>query len=198
MGGVDSSLALRCRPHGRELRPTEAGRRVACAGGCDFPVEGGVTRCVASQRYAGGFGLQWNAFRQTQLDSATGATISRDRLTRILGGSLEPVAGRLVLEVGCGAGRFTEVLLDAGARVVAVDLSSAVDADFANNGHHPDLAIWQADVTALPFASGQFDAVVAVGMVQHTPSPELDDRRARRAAPAGRPAGPRPLRARRR
>ena len=172
MGAVDSSIALRCRPHGCELRPTEGSRRVACSDGCDFPVDDGVARCVASQRYAGGFGLQWNAYRRTQLDSATGTTISRDRLTRVLGGSLDEVAGRLVLEVGCGAGRFTEVLLKAGARVVAVDLSAAVDANFANNGHRSGLTIFQADVTALPFAPGQFDVVLAIGMVQHTPDPE--------------------------
>jgi len=122
--------------------------------------------------YASSFGLQWNAYRRTQLDSATGTTISRDRLTRMLGGSLDAVSGRLVLEVGCGAGRFTEVLLDAGARVVAVDLSSAVDANIANNGDHPHLAVFQADVTELPFAPGQFEVVVAIGMVQHTPDPE--------------------------
>lgn len=163
---------LLCRPHQEGLARSVKGSRWGCAAGCDLRVEGGVTRCVTSQNYAGGFGLQWNAFRRTQLDSMTGTTISRDRLRRILGGSLVPVAGSLVLEVGCGAGRFTEVLLDAGARVVAVDLSSAVDANFSNNGDHPRLSIFQADVMALPFAPGQFDVVIAVGMVQHTPSPE--------------------------
>jgi SAM-dependent methyltransferase len=131
-----------------------------------------VIRAVAGDSYSTSFGLQWNAFRRTQLDSVTGTTISRDRLTRVLGGSLEPVAGRLVLEVGCGAGRFTEILLGAGARVVAVDLSSAVDANFANNGAHPQLLICQADVMSLPFAPAQFDVVVAIGMIQHTPDPE--------------------------
>ncbi len=127
---------------------------------------------VKAVGYSHSFGLQWNAFRKIQLDSVTGTSISRDRLTGLLGGSLEPVAGRLVLEVGCGAGRFTEVLLAAGARVVAVDLSSAVDANVANNGDSPRLAVFQANVTALPFAPGQFDVVLAIGMVQHTPDPE--------------------------
>jgi SAM-dependent methyltransferase len=154
------------------LRLLADGDFVGCNSGCGLPVKRDVIRCANLESYASSFGLQWNAFRKTQLDSATGTTISRDRLTRLLGGSLEPITGRLVLEVGCGAGRFTEVLLDAGARVVAVDLSSAVDANFANNGTRPQLLICQADVMSLPFAPGQFDIVVAVGMIQHTPSPE--------------------------
>ena len=35
-----------------------------------------------------------------------------------------------------------------------------------------ELLICQADVMSLPFAPAQFDVVVAVGMIQHTPDPE--------------------------
>ena len=121
---------LRCLAHQAALAAdpgpeVETSTGLACALGCRVPVEGGVPRFTASESYAAGFGLQWIAHARTQLDSATGTRISRDRLARCLGG-LEAVAGRAVLEVGCGAGRFTEVLLDAGARVVACDLSRAV------------------------------------------------------------------------
>jgi SAM-dependent methyltransferase len=77
-----------------------------------------------------------------------------------------------VLEVGCGAGRFTEVLLDAGARVFACDLSVAVEANAANCGARPGHFVCQADALALPAARGAFELVVALGMLQHTPSPE--------------------------
>src|SRR6187397_1731582 len=46
--------------------------------------------------------------------------------------------GRVVLEAGCGAGRFTELLLAGGARVVAFDLSRAVEANRENCGHWPE------------------------------------------------------------
>lgn len=181
---------LRCLAHGAGLAAdpgpaVEESGRLVCAKGCRVPVEGGVPRFVATESYAAGFGLQWTAHPRTQLDSATGTRISRDRLARCLGG-LERVAGRSVLEVGCGAGRFTEVLLDAGARVFACDLSRAVVANHANFRGRAGYFVCQADLMALPVAPGSFDVVVALGVLQHTPRPEAA---ARALASALRPGG---------
>jgi 2-polyprenyl-3-methyl-5-hydroxy-6-metoxy-1,4-benzoquinol methylase len=161
---------LRCITHQQPL--SEAGSNLRCAGGCIFPLVNGVPRFVDSSNYAAGFGLQWNQFRKTQLDSYTHTTISKDRLTHALGGSLEILKGRTVLEVGCGAGRFTEVMLEADARVVACDLSSAVEANYANHGERSHYFVCQADVRALPFSLHSFDFVICLGVIQHTPSPE--------------------------
>ena len=45
-----------------------------------------------------------------------------------------------ILEVGSGAGRFTEVLVTTGATVISCDLSSAVDANYRNNGTQREFA----------------------------------------------------------
>ncbi|HYN86228.1 MAG TPA: class I SAM-dependent methyltransferase, partial [Pyrinomonadaceae bacterium] len=167
---------LRCREHGLPLASdtdeVEASSSLRCGEGCGVPVVGGIPRFVGPSSYASGFGLQWVAFRKTQLDSHTGTGISRERLARCLGGSVEVVRGRSVLEVGCGAGRFTELMLGAGARVFACDLSQAVEANHANCRHFPDYFVCQADVRQLPAAPGSFDFVVCLGVIQHTPDPE--------------------------
>lgn len=168
---------LACRPHGEPFalaghEPPDKSSVVRCVRGCTIPVVGRIPRFVESSGYASGFGLQWNRFRKTQLDSHTGATISRNRLSRCLGGSLDVVRGRSVLEVGCGAGRFTEILLEAGARVFACDLSDAVDANYENCGGSPGYFICQADIHELPVRPGSFDVVLCLGVVQHTPEPE--------------------------
>ena len=172
---------LQCVPHGERFAlgggladrdDVERATALTCAAGCRVPVIRGVPRFVASDNYAAAFGWQWTHFRRSQLDSHTGTTISRDRLTRCLGGSLHVVRGKTVLEAGCGAGRFTEILLDAGARVVAADLSSAVEANYTNCGTSADYFVCQADIRRLPVAPHAFDVVVCLGVVQHTPQPE--------------------------
>jgi len=77
-----------------------------------------------------------------------------------------------VLEVGCGAGRFTEVLAATGASVTSVDLSSAVEANQDNFPQDQRHRVLQADVLRLPFAPGQYDVVFCLGVIQHTPDPE--------------------------
>jgi SAM-dependent methyltransferase len=137
-----------------------------------FPVVAAIPRFVASEGYASSFGLQWTLHRETQLDSRTGKPISRERLERCLGQPLSSLRGVDVLEAGCGAGRFTELLVAAGAGVHAVDLSHAVEANRANVGDHANYVVAQADILELPFPSGSFDVTLCLGVLQHLPNPE--------------------------
>lgn len=142
-------------------------------GGCTrhFPVVAGIPRFVPAENYAASFGFQWNRFRRTQLDSHSGSPISANRFARETGWTRTELAGKLVLDAGCGAGRFSEIALADGATVVAVDYSNAVDACRANL---PDanLHVVQADLYALPFAPASFDYVYSLGVIQHTPDVE--------------------------
>ena len=88
------------------------------------------------------------------------------------------IKGKLILDAGCGAGRFTDVAAQLGARVVACDLSSAIEACRANcaepEGMSPlrgEVAQVQANLLDLPFRAGVFDAVFCMGVIQHTPDP---------------------------
>lgn len=143
-------------------------RCAAC--GSVYPVRNAIPRFVPQENYAQSFGYQWNAHRKTQLDSHTGLTISRDRLFQVSGWP-ESMPGQLVLEAGSGAGRFTEALLDTQASVYSFDLSSAVEANRENNGHRPNLHLFQASLDRLPFRKGSFDKVCCLGVLQHTPDP---------------------------
>ncbi len=143
---------------------------LACA--AQYPVVRGIPRFVPASNYADNFGFQWNRFRKTQLDSESGVPISRKRFVDQTGWSPELLRGQLVLDVGCGAGRFAEIALSLGARVVALDYSSAVDACRANLGHYEALDIVQGDIYALPFKRGAFPFVYCLGVLQHTPDVE--------------------------
>ena len=134
-----------------------------------YPIERYVPRFVPADNYSRSFGFQWNRFSRTQLDSATGQPISRTRFFAQSAWQPAAMAGKRTLDLGCGAGRFAEVALGTGARVVAVDYSGAVDACRRNLGSHPQLDVVQADVYRLPFAREQFEFVYCFGVLQHTP-----------------------------
>ncbi len=146
-----------------------SGCLVAEGGGNRYPIRDFIPRFVPESNYADNFGMQWNLFRQTQLDSYSGRPISADRFWKATGWSPEELDGKWVLDVGCGSGRFTEVGLEAGAKIVALDYSSAVDACYANLSHHPNLHVVQGDIYALPFVKNFFPFVYSLGVLQHTP-----------------------------
>jgi 2-polyprenyl-3-methyl-5-hydroxy-6-metoxy-1,4-benzoquinol methylase len=139
----------------------------------EIPVVKGIPRFVPLSNYASAFGEQWKRYRLTQLDSYTGVPITEKRMERCFGEkNFNSLAGKTVLEAGCGAGRFTEILLKKNARVVSIDLSDAVEANAENFPLNENHLIVQADITRLPFAPGQFDVVMCLGVIQHTPNPE--------------------------
>jgi SAM-dependent methyltransferase len=170
---IDTSL-LRCLLHDPPLplHLSDDSLRLLCPAGHATPIVNGIPRFVPDESYASAFGAQWKKFRQTQLDSYTGVPLSAVRLAHVAGGSLDIFKGKLVLEAGCGAGRFTEVLLKAGATVQAVDISKAVEANYETCHQYPAYRVCQADILKVPVEPGQFEAVVCVGVIQHTPSPE--------------------------
>lgn len=163
---------LECHPHKKTLKKNDEGTKFLCGSGCEFPILKDIPRFVPLENYASSFGLQWNEYRKTQLDSFTGVPVSRTRLERMMGGNLAAIKGKTVLEAGCGAGRFTEVMLDAGARVCAVDLSTAVEANYDNCKKYENYFVCQANILEMPLKASQFDIVVCVGVIQHTPDPE--------------------------
>jgi 2-polyprenyl-3-methyl-5-hydroxy-6-metoxy-1,4-benzoquinol methylase len=161
---------LVCQKHKMELARLES--EYQCSAGCHFEIINQLPRFVEAENYATSFGFQWNKFRLTQLDSFTGLTISKERLTRMSGGSLSIFKNKYVLEAGCGAGRFTEIMLKCGANVFACDLSDAIEANYDNCSQYENYFGCQADILALPVKSDSFDIVVCIGVIQHTPNPE--------------------------
>ena len=89
-------------------------------------------------------------------------------LTRLV--PFDSVAGKTVLEVGCGAGVDLARFAKGGARVTGVDLAqSAIDLARTNFNQQRLSGEFQvADGEHLPFPDNAFDIVYAHGVVQHT------------------------------
>lgn len=139
--------------------------------GKSYSVVDFIPRFVSESNYADSFGLQWNKFRTTQLDSETGISFTIDNFWKNTKWSPDSLREKNVLEVGSGAGRYTEVLLAAGAKVVSFDYSNAVDANYKNNSNS-NLLLFQGDLYNIPLPNQSFDFVFCYGVLQHTPDPE--------------------------
>src|SRR5947209_6401838 len=143
MMNADLLSLLRCP---RCRGPLDVADALACPGcGASYPIVGGVSR-FAGESYAASFGRQWNRYDVARPEE--------DEATFRVKAGVDPrdLAGRLVLDAGCGGGRYARLLGRAGARVLGVDLSSAVDKAAALCADLPDVTIVQADLLDPPVA----------------------------------------------
>ena len=81
------------------------------------------------------------------------------------------LAGKLILDAGCGNGKLDTLIAGTGATVIAMDFSSSVEQAHRRNTH-PNAQYVQADVQFPPFAAGTFDIVHCSGVLIHTNNTE--------------------------
>ncbi len=152
---------------------TASGDGLLQDGAIVFPFINGAYRIVQDDNYTENFGYQWNRFAGTQLDKTSNLDISKLRFFAETNWDKEDLTGKNILEVGSGAGRFSQIMLDfTKGNLYSVDYSNAVEANFKNNGPHERLHIFQASIYEMPFAKAQFDKVICLGVLQHTPDVE--------------------------
>jgi SAM-dependent methyltransferase len=161
---------LRCPTCGRAVVGDGAGGYVCPQCEKGYPIKEGVACFVDSGSYAESFGFQWHLYSQTQLDNDQ-CRVSESDFRKRTGLKPADLKGKLVLDVGCGMGRFAEVATRWGARVVGIDLSAAAQVA-ARNLSSRDFVALQADVFALPFAAESFDLIYSIGVLHHTPDCE--------------------------
>ena len=138
-----------------------------------FPFINGAYRVVTNDNYTENFGFQWNRFAATQIDKISALDISKKRFFAETGWDKEDLTDKNILEVGSGAGRFTQIVLDfTKGDLYSIDYSNAVEINFKNNGPNERLKLFQASIYELPFAPAQFDKVFCLGVLQHTPDVE--------------------------
>ena len=71
-----------------------------------YPIINHIPRFVTGENYASNFGVQWNKFAKTQLDSFSGLMITENRFFAATGWNKSSMKGKWILDLGCGAGRF--------------------------------------------------------------------------------------------
>jgi 2-polyprenyl-3-methyl-5-hydroxy-6-metoxy-1,4-benzoquinol methylase len=80
------------------------------------------------------------------------------------------VPATLFLDVGCGYGRFSHTIAEAGYEVVGIDLSTtSIELAYDYVGKRENVHLVQCDLTKPPFKENTFDYVFSVGVLHHTP-----------------------------
>jgi ubiquinone/menaquinone biosynthesis C-methylase UbiE len=87
----------------------------------------------------------------------------------------ETELGEHVLEIGAGPGAATEELRKRARRVTSIDYSHTFAVGLAQRTTSTNGAVLQGDVSTLPFPGKTFSAAIAVLVLHHLKSPELQE-----------------------
>jgi len=85
-----------------------------------------------------------------------------------------PLAGKKVLDVGCGGGILTESMVKLGADVTGIDMGEKALNVAKLHALESELEINYQKITAEEFAekhAGEFDVVSCLEMLEHVPAP---------------------------
>jgi SAM-dependent methyltransferase len=117
-----------------------------------------------------GFGYEWQKFDDQIVD--TYMTDKTNFLDFIAPVTPDFFRDKIVLDAGCGMGRFLKLAADFGSReVIGVDLSQSVDVAYQHVRHLPNAHVIQADIMALPLKQS-FDYIFSVGVLQFLEKPQ--------------------------
>ena len=118
--------------------------------------------------YADNFGKQWRDYRNVQIDSYNNFKISIEYLNEMVFNNISLLKDKNILEIGSGAGRFTEYLAKYAKKCVSVDLSSSIYHNISRN--EKNVTFIKADFNKL-LIDKKFDIIFCRGVLQHTPNP---------------------------
>jgi SAM-dependent methyltransferase/uncharacterized protein YbaR (Trm112 family) len=170
---------------------------LTCQGcGRSYPITAGVPRLLAKPsdpQTAKSFGFEWQTvdvtdveedvvtfFRKTGLDERVyEGCLPKERCyptLRDLGFTPDgfALAGKLVLDAGCGMGRYLNVVKAYGCELVGMDFSDSVEraARLCAGPQGEKIHIVQGDIFAPPFRPETFDYIYSIGCLHHTPDPQ--------------------------
>jgi SAM-dependent methyltransferase/uncharacterized protein YbaR (Trm112 family) len=176
----DCQIALTCDTIAAEGDDIETGTLGCSRCGKNYPVVRGVPRFITAEhslmgenvKTADAFGWQWQKFDRLH-DLAAYESQFLDWIYPITPDFFQ---GKVVLDAGCGMGRFSLVSNKFGAKLVlAIDVSQSVEAAHDNTRNLSNIQVIQADIHNLPLRRGlqaQVDFCFSIGVLHHLDNPQ--------------------------
>ena len=149
-----------------------------CCAGCAraFPIDRGVPNFVAAEdsddviQTTDGFARNWNDYNEVILDNEA----LNDELFRDWIAPVDPAtfAGKLVVEPGCGMGRWLRVAAKYSPRtLIGIDYSAIAYTAAQNVRDLENVHVIRADIRRLPLKK-RVETIYCLGVIHHMPAPE--------------------------
>ena len=135
----------------------------------NFVIHRNIFVISQDDKYTDNFSNQWKDFNYVQVDSFNKTKISEDYLRELLFDDLNQLKNKNILEIGCGAGRFTEHIVKHSNLCVSIDLSKSIYYNVSKDTKN--LILIKSDFLKLKVKK-KFDIVICRGVLQHTPDPD--------------------------
>jgi len=143
-----------------------------------YPIKAGIPRFVGQDQknYADSFGYQWKKWSKVQFESENAGRPMQGHTLRmfekIIGVDCSDFSSKIILDVGCGPGRFLDIVRSKNGKAIGIDYSSVVDVAGKNFLFDENVLICQADALSLPIAPRSVDGAYSIGVLHHTPDPK--------------------------
>lgn len=137
-----------------------------------YPIINYIPRFVFDEFYSKSFDLEWKKWPKVQFDSENKNKIMAGYTGKMFKTITEffdkDLDGKLVLDYGCGSGRFIEIIREKNAIAVGLDMSQAVEQARKNFMYDDKVLIVQGDILNPPFKVKIFDVGFSIGVLHHT------------------------------
>lgn len=165
---------LACPNCHSEVLPDTNHSELTCQGcGCRYPIINNIPRMrpeienATANKVVDGFAEQWRVYSEF-------LPLYREQfLNWIAPVPGDFLAGKVILDAGCGKGRhlIASSELDADF-IVGMDLGGSIDVARQNSHTRENVAWVQGDIFHPPFRPGVFDYIYSIGVLHHTPDPQ--------------------------
>ena len=142
-----------------------------------YIIRDGIPRFVDENNYSKNFNWQWNKWSRTQFENENlGRSMegyTKNMFEKITELSSSKIKDKIVLDIGCGSGRYVDIFKEKAAIPLAIDNSNAIDTSKKNLINYSNKILFiQADALNLPLKKECIDFAYSIGVLHHTPSPE--------------------------
>lgn len=141
-----------------------------------YPIIRGIPRFVSSDKYANSFSKEWAKWANVQYEEQNVNSPMHNHTTNMFNRISQlpdnAIKDKIVVEFGCGGGRFIDVVRKKGGIAIGIDLSTAVEQSGYNFRNDENVLIVQGDILNAPFKDNVFDVGYTIGVLHHTPDPQ--------------------------